>query len=191
MIARRYAKALLEIGIADKQFERYGREVAAFAQAWSGSETLRDALLNPVFPVSQRIKVVEAVAKRLGAAVGAADLSPNVLRFLKLLVDRKRISEIVHISLMLGDLVDELSRRVRATVVSARALSPEARATLERAIAARTQKQVVLEAKVDPELIGGVVVKLGDLVFDGTLRGQLDRMRSELLGAPMARPLES
>lgn len=191
MIARRYAKALLELGIADKQFERYGREVAAFAQAWTGSEALRDALLNPVFPVSQRLKVVEAVAGRLGAAADAGGLSPHVLRFLKLLVERKRISEIVHISMVLADLVDELARRVRATVHSARALSPEARATLERAIAARTQKQVALEAKVDPELIGGVVVKLGDLVFDGTLRGQLDRMRSELLGAPMAPPLES
>ncbi len=191
MIARRYAKALLEIGIADKQFERYGREVAAFAQAWTDSADLRDALLNPVFPVSQRIKVIEAVSKRLGAAVGAADLSPNVVRFLKLLTERARIGEIVHISVVLGDLVDELSKRVRATVVSARALAPEAKATLERAIAARTQKQVVLEARVDPELIGGVVVKLGDLVFDGTLRGQLDRMRGELLSAPMARPLES
>ena len=88
--------------------------------------------------------------------------------------------EIVLISLVLSDLVDELARRVRATVVSARPLSPEARANLERAIAARAEKSVLLEAKTDPEQIGGVKVQIGDLIFDGSIRGQLERMKKQL-----------
>jgi F-type H+-transporting ATPase subunit delta len=179
VIARRYAKALLSIGVADKQFERYGQEIKAFAQAYSDSKDLREVLENPVFPVDQRIKAVEAMARRIAAALGGEPSQP-VVNFLKLLVDRKRIGEIVLISLVLSDLVDELARRVRATVVSARPLSPEARANLERAIAARAEKSVVLEAKTDPEQIGGVTVQIGDLIFDGSIRGQLERMKKQL-----------
>lgn len=176
MIARRYAKALLEIGIADKQFERYGREVALVAQAFSQSKELQEAVINPIFPPSQRARLIADVANR----VAGGEAARPVVNFLKLLVERQRIVALPHIALVLSDLVDERARRVRATITAARPLPPEARATLERAIEARAKKQVQLDVQVDPEQLGGVKVKIGDLLFDGSVRGQLDRMRKQL-----------
>jgi F-type H+-transporting ATPase subunit delta len=173
MIARRYAKALLELGIHDKQFERYGREVSAMAKLFSDSSELRHALTNPVFQISQRNAVVETLGTK-------AEMARPVINFLKLLVERERIAELPHIALVLADMVDLRARRVRASVSTARPLAAEAKSALERAIQVRTGKQVQLDVKTDPEQLGGVVVKIGDLIFDGSVRGQLERIKKQL-----------
>lgn len=174
-IARRYAKALLEIGVEDGNYERLGREVRALARAFKTSDELRVALSNPAFPRSDREKVLRAVLQRLGA-------SQIVVNFTRLLLDRERMAVVPEISRALDDMIDARAGRVAAEVRSAVPLDAGQRERLTQALEQLSGKKVEMKIDTDPSLLGGVVAKLGDTVYDGSLRTQLERMKQTLAG---------
>jgi F-type H+-transporting ATPase subunit delta len=173
-LARRYARALLDIGVAKGSFEELGKEMDDLAGAYSGSRDLSEALTNPVFPMAKRRAVLEAVLDK-------AHVSPVTKNFVLLLLDRERVPYLPAIARELRLMVDERAGRVRATLTSARPLPPEHVAGVQAALEKSTGKKVVLEKKEDPALIGGVVAKVGDVVYDGTVRTQLELMRERFL----------
>ena len=173
-IGRRYAKALLQIGIATKSFDAMGRELDRAAETFAKSQELRDALENPVFPADKRRLVVEEIARRLA-------LSSNVRNLLLLLLDKGRISALPDIARAHRQLVDEEAGRARATITSATPLDPALEARLKGALEKQTGKTVILEKKIDPTLIGGVIAQVGDLVLDGSIKTQLQQIRDDLL----------
>jgi F-type H+-transporting ATPase subunit delta len=173
-LARRYARAVLDIGIAKDNYEQLGEEMDALSVMYSGSRDLTEALTNPVFPPSQRRKVLEAVLER-----GKA--SPVTRNFALLLLDRDRIPYLPAIARELRDMVDERAGRVRALVTSARPLSAENEKQVAASLAEISGKTVVMEKREDPALLGGVVAKLGDVVYDGSVRTQLELMRERFL----------
>ena len=173
-IARRYAKALLEIGIAGKSCDGIQRELERVTAVYQASPELATALENPVFPASQRKQVMEEVARRLM-------VSKVVRNFLMLLLDRGRIAALPSISREHRLLVDAHAGRVRARISTPRPLAPATEARLKSALERRTGKAVILEMHEDPSLIGGVVTQIGDLVFDGSVRTQLANLRQQLL----------
>ncbi|MEO6950910.1 MAG: ATP synthase F1 subunit delta [Polyangia bacterium] len=173
-IGRRYAKALLSIGVATHSFDALGRELDRAAETIASSAELKNVLENPVFPLSQRHHVLEDVAQRLS-------LSASVKNLLLILLDRGRISVLPDIARAHRELVDEQAGRARATITSAAPLDPAIESRLRGALEKHTGKTVLLDKKVDPSLIGGVVAQVGDLVFDGSVKHQLEELRTELL----------
>jgi F-type H+-transporting ATPase subunit delta len=174
-IARRYAKALLEIGVADGNYERLGREVRALARVIKSSAELGAALSNPAFPRVEREGVLKAILQRLGA-------SQMVVNFMRLLLDRERMGALADISRELDAMIDARAGRVAAQVSSATPLDAAQRDRLTRALEAMSGKKVDVQIAHDPALLGGVVAKVGDTVYDGSLRTQLERMRQSLAG---------
>jgi F-type H+-transporting ATPase subunit delta len=173
-IARRYARALVEIGVSAGTFEQLGREVELVCGLVTGSSELQTALTNPIFPLSQRKSVLDRLAIKLG-------LHQEVRNFLMLLMDRGRIGQLADITREVAALVDQKAGRVRATVVSAQPLGEELLLTLRGAIEKRLHKKVILEKREDAGLIGGLVAKVGDTLYDGSIRTQLENAKQRLL----------
>jgi F-type H+-transporting ATPase subunit delta len=104
-----------------------------------------------------------------------------VQRFVLLLLDRRRIVLLPAIARAYRDLTDAHVGRVRAEVISAEALTPATVDRVRRSLEQRTGKKVIINSKVDPGLIGGVVARVGDLVLDGSVRTQLEDLRARLV----------
>ena len=172
-VARRYARALLEIGLAQKSADALGREVERLAAQVEGSPELITSLENPVFPLARRKSVMEEVVRRLG-------LSKTVRNFALLLLDRGRIGALPAIAREHRALVDAAVGRVRVSVTTAAPLDLASEARLKAALEKRTGKIVLLEKHEDPAILGGAVTQIGDVVYDGSLRTQLASLKHEL-----------
>ena len=175
-LARRYARALFDIGAQQGTFDHLGNEVEELARAYAGSRDLQEALTNPIFPRAKRRAVLETVVQRAG-------VSPSTRNFVLLLFDRERMPYLPSIARELRGMVDTNAGRVRAEVTSARPLEPAHAVRIENALQKLTgAKHVVLEKREDPELLGGIVARVGDVVYDGSMRTQLEKMRQQFLG---------
>ena len=172
-VARRYARALMSLGTEDGQFAAYGEQLGRAAEAYAVSEDLRDLWSNPAHDRAQRMAGVEALVKHL-------DLWPAVANVMRLLIERGRGNQIGDISRAYAELLDEKLGRVRATVTSARPLTEEQQARLQQVLGARTGRQVTIETRIEPAIIGGVVAQVGSIVYDDSVRTRLERMREEL-----------
>jgi F-type H+-transporting ATPase subunit delta len=173
-VARRYARALFQLGVDRGTFETLGLELEALAAVYASSAELRQSLENPVFRANQRRALLEKLLPRVAP-------SRAVQSFALLLLERKRISALPLIARAYQEMVDAQLGRVRATVVSARPLDVMAEAEIQRALERRTGKKVIVRTEVDPDLIGGVVARVGDLVLDGSLRTRLATLGSRIL----------
>jgi F-type H+-transporting ATPase subunit delta len=173
-VARRYARALFDIGVSKGSFETLGQELEALATLYADSAELRQALENPVFKPSQKRALLESLLPRVAP-------SPAARNFALLLLERNRIGVLPAIARAYQEMTDAQLGRVRAVVTSARPLDPLAVTEIQRALEKRTGQKVILKTEVDPELIGGVVARVGSLVFDGSLRTKLATLQSRLL----------
>jgi len=177
-VARRYARALLSLGLEGSKFEQYGDEIDAVVRAMKDSRELGFLFSNPGYAVHQR----QAAA---GAVASALKLSDVTVNFLRLLIDRQRIADLAQIARSYRAMVDQQAGRVRATVTSAGPLTDDELSRLREALGRMTGRSIVLEAKTDSALLGGVVAQVGTTMLDGSLRTQLERMRAELKNAPL------
>ena len=171
--ARRYARALFALAREGNQVEEVRGELDALAKLLEESPELHHALFRPLHPVAQRRKVLRSVCERLAS-------SDTVRNFCAFLVDQRRLVDFPAICAQFGQLADAEAGRTEVEVVTATPLRAGQRARLRSALTARTGKQVQLTARVDPALVGGAVAKLGDLLFDGSLRTQLVQLRATL-----------
>jgi F-type H+-transporting ATPase subunit delta len=173
-IARRYAKAMLQIGVQERTYDALGRELDRVADTIHRSPELRHALSNPVFSFAKRRQVLDDMARRLA-------LSPVVRNFVMLLLDKGRIAALPDIARAHRTLVDEHAGRARATVTSARPLDPALESRLKAALERQSGKAIILDKREDPSILGGLVTQVGDLLYDGSVRTQLKSMREQLL----------
>jgi F-type H+-transporting ATPase subunit delta len=173
-VPRRYAKALLAIGIEKKTTDRLGEELASMAAAVEISRDLRTVLSNPSIELAARRGVLYEITSRLA-------LSPMVKNLLSLLLERGRIHRVPDISREFRRLADEEAGRIRAEVRSAKPLGEDVMTRLKGAVEGATGKKVELTRHVDPDLLGGVVLRIGSKVYDGSIRAQLNRLKLELL----------
>ena len=172
-ISRRYAKAIMGIGIDTQKYEIFGKELETFSALLDHKE-LQDALANPSIVMSQRKAILEALIKRLHP-------SETVRHFLLLLMDRSRINALPGICREYQALADKHAGRMRAKVTSAQKLDLAMVSRLKAALEKKTGKKIILEQATDSELIGGLVTQLGSTVFDGSIRTSLEQMRNSLL----------
>ena len=173
-VARRYARALCALAREEGRVEEVRRELDSLCEVLEGNAELDRAVRRPLFPSAQRRRVLRSVCERLGA-------SDTLRRFCSFLVDQRRVVELARIRDEYAELADELAGRMRARVVSASPLSEAQRERLCRALAARTGRQLELDLEVDASLLGGAVATVGSLVFDGSLRTQLEQLRANLM----------
>lgn len=173
-LARRYARALLEVGNAKQNTEQIVRELDDLQKTFAASRDLTEAMTNPVFPRTRRRAVLEAVMDR-------AVVSQATHNFMLVLLERERIEYLGAIARELSEMLDAQVGRVRATVTSARPLPADFNGAIQGALEATTGKKVVLETREDAALIGGVVAQIGDVVYDGSIRTQLERLREHFL----------
>jgi len=170
---RRYAKALFDLANDTNATAAIGVELAELAELVSRDKALRDALMTPLHPADERKAVVGALAQQAG-------LSDTVKQFLWFLIDQRRLLSFSVIQQEYERLANEASGVVTAQVVAASELDERKQERLRRALSDRTGQQVRLDITVDRSLIGGAVATVGDMVFDGSIRTQLERLRSNL-----------
>ena len=175
-VARRYADALVDLAAEQNLLEQVSTELGGFGAVFGSSVPLTEALRNPGFSLEERQGVIEAILK----LAGVEGITRN---FLFLLAENRRLAGLSDIISAFEDRVDDRLGRVRASVTSAVPLGSEMLGEIEKQIQHLTGKdQVLLTAAVDPALIGGIVTRVGDMVFDGSIRTQLSTIRNQLLG---------
>jgi F-type H+-transporting ATPase subunit delta len=136
-------------------------------------EVLNQAVTNPLYEASVRRNVLQTVIDKL-------DISSTMKSFLLLLFDKGRIGYISAIDDFYKKLADQLNGIGRASVISATDLSEETVERIRAALSKKTNLDIVLQVEKDPELIGGIVTKIGDLVWDGSIKTQLYNLRETL-----------
>jgi F-type H+-transporting ATPase subunit delta len=172
-IARRYAKALFSLAVEQGRIEPWSDALQALAKAIDDSAELRALLGNPAFPREARAAIVTRLAAEL-----KLDAAPAAL--LQLLGERNRLGGLPAIAAAFRELSDAELGRLRARVTSAVPLDDASAAAIAEKLSAATQKQVLVERAVDPAILGGVVTQVGSTVYDGSLRTQLEDLRSTL-----------
>ncbi len=171
--ARRYARALFSLARDDGSVDAVREQIAGLADLLSSNDELRHAILRPLHPSKERRAALDGVCQRLG-------VSDTFRNFCAFLVDQRRVIEFEAIRNAFVELADAAAGVERAEVVSASPLSDAQKDRLRRALSERTGRQIELSERVDPSLLGGAVARVGGLVFDGSLRTQLEQLRGSL-----------
>jgi F-type H+-transporting ATPase subunit delta len=167
-----YAKAFLEIARAEGHLAEVEDELFRFARAYNGSDELRLALTDPKLPAERKVAVVQDLLERKALASSQALVLTVVVAGrageLEQIVDR-------FVALAVGEREHEV-----AEVRSAVPLSDADVERLRQALSQATRKNVEVKVVVDPEVMGGIVTKMGDLVIDGSVRHRLDQLREQI-----------
>jgi F-type H+-transporting ATPase subunit delta len=174
--ATRYAKALLEVASRQSDASQIERQLTTFVATLDTHQELRQALTTPSVPAARKRAIVTAVAERIG-------MDPTATKLLGLLADRDRLHISHELLAVYRERLLDQQRVVRAELRSAAPLSPEALRAIEAQLGSVTGMQVAVDATVDPSLIGGVLAKVGGTVYDGTVKSQLQRLRTQLLAS--------
>ena len=172
-ISKRYAKALLSLGKEDGKYDEYGRNLQEFADFCSANDEFFQVVSNRIFPIEDRKKIVATV-------LGKTSFPQLVEHFLLLLVDKNRIGAIRTITDHYLKLTDEISDITRAEVFTARPLKDDALDRLVQTLKGIVSKDVKVIVSEDQSIIGGLVVTIGDLVLDGSIKTQLVGLRESL-----------
>ena len=172
-IARRYAKALLSKFADPKALESVGSDLNAFAAVFESERSLRMTMLNPSIPPAAKEAILGAIVEKMG-------LTDNAKKALSLVLLKGRLGLIRFIAAEFERLSFDALGKVRAQVSSAVELTPEEAASLKNSLTRYSGKEAVMEIKVDPSLIGGVVARIGSVVYDGSVANQLKAMRVRL-----------
>ena len=172
-LARRYARAILELGTASGNLDKLGADLRSLAKAMRESEELVTVLTNPAIRRADRRRVLDALLQGIGA-------EPHSKNLVYLLLDGERLSSVESISREVDAMIEARSGRLSAEVTSARPLDAGQLSQIVTALEKLSGKKVAVTRREDPDLLGGVVAKLGDTVYDGSLRTQLRTLRDEL-----------
>jgi F-type H+-transporting ATPase subunit delta len=173
ILPKRYASALLALATNANKVERVTTDLNEFAASWKDSRDLRNAFENPVVSLEARRKILREIA----ANSGMDDLTRDTLLVIS---DRGRLKELPEIAAAFGELAEVRSGRVRAEVITATELPAAYFTELQKILEQVTGKQVVVSTRVDPSLLGGVVTRIGDQVFDGSLSHRLSELKHQL-----------
>lgn len=172
--ATRYARALLDVTLQEKvdpvQVEH---ELAAFVDLFAQNDTLKKVLLNPAVPAPRKRSAIAEIAKQ-------AAVTPVVRKLLILLAERDRLIILPDLLASYRDRLMDYQKVVRAEVTTAVALAPGRAQTIAQRLSEVTGRTVNLSTSIDPNLVGGMVARIGGTVYDGSVTTQLRKMRTKL-----------
>jgi F-type H+-transporting ATPase subunit delta len=169
-----YARALFAVAEAEGELGQVEDELFRFGKIMESRSDLRQALADPQLPADRKKALLEEL---LGGKA-----SRHTVSVLGFLIDQGRAKELPRIVDALAEVAAEQRRQQVAEVRSAVSLSAEQRKRLQSALSKATGKEVEVKVVVDPSVIGGVVARVGDQVFDGTIRRKLEMAREQLAG---------
>jgi F-type H+-transporting ATPase subunit delta len=170
--ARAFADVVLEAHLNANDVQK---QLDEFVAVWWESDDLREVFLDPTFPADQKVTILDKLNVRLG-------MSQQVRNFVAVLIQHDRLD-------ILGEILDEYRREMdrrlgisEVHVTTARPLEADERRGIEQKVASLTGTQVRAQYFEDKSLLGGVVVRVGSTVYDGSVRGRIERLRKQLVG---------
>jgi len=175
IVARRYAKALFTVGSkqGSSELETYGKQLADLAEAMAGAPEAMRFFKNPVFSVEEKKAVLKQMSEKLG-------LTGAMANFANLLADKNRLVSIPEIAADYKAMLDDASGIVSGKLVTAVALSDSRKVELKERLEKQTGKKLVLDYGTDAEILGGLVLQIGDSVLDASLRAQLNILKETI-----------
>ena len=173
IIAKRYAKALVELSHEQKTVDKTRMDLASFSETVDGSATLQKLFASPAITPEAKSAVISELAGKLG-------LQKTTTRFIEYLAATGRIRHVREVRAAFEEILAEQQNRARAKVTTAAALSDGELADIKKNLESVTGKQVEIDAQIDPSVIGGARAQIGSMVYDGTIRNQLAKMRERL-----------
>ena len=177
--ASRYARALFDVVLKEGQdaaVERVQSELQQFADLF-GREQLAHILGNPGVPASKKKALAQALIDRAG------QVTPPLAKLIVILAEKDRLTLLPGIARAYVERVMDHLKIVRGEVTTAIPLTAETLRALEQGLATATGRKVMLSARVDPSIVGGVVTRLGSIVYDGSITTQLQKMKQALIEA--------
>jgi F-type H+-transporting ATPase subunit delta len=174
--ARRYAEAAFEVAMRDGTVDTWRQELDASAVRLADERVMR-VLSNPAVPIDQRSVAVAALLEHTA--------SRPVQNIVQLLLRRGRIEQLPRVAMEFRRLDDRRQGVTNATATSAAALRPDEIQALTTRLEQSTDGRVALDVQVDPSLLGGLVVRIGDRLIDGSVRGRLERLRNQLISGAL------
>ncbi len=172
-IARNYAEALFQLGESAGQTDGYGELIAAVAAAVQHTPEIEAMLMSPRVPKGEKVRVI-------GEGLHGA---PKPFRlFVQAVVKRGRAPLLPEIAGEYARLLDVKLGRVRAGVTLAREPDPALRQAIEQGLSRALGREVIASFSTDPAILGGTIVRVGDRIYDGSVRRRMARLRRQLLG---------
>jgi F-type H+-transporting ATPase subunit delta len=172
-IARRYADAMADVAIAQKVVDQIDGELRMFVEMLRQSRELADLFASPVLPQPDKSKVLEAIIARARPGAYTANL-------LRTMLTHHRLPLVGEIYEQYRRIINERRGVVVAEVTTAQPLAPQEQAQLSQRLEAMTGKRIEFHFKTDDALIGGVVTRIGSVVYDGSVRTQLQEIHQQL-----------
>jgi len=172
-IASRYATAVFELALEDKALAALEADIGALDEAMAESEDLRDLIASPIYSRAEQAAAIRAVAARM-------KLSPLMTNTLNLMADKRRLFVVPQLIARVQAAIAEHKGEVTAEVTSARALTEAQTEKLAKALKVSVGKDVKINAAVDENLIGGLVVKLGSKMIDSSIASKLSNLQNAM-----------
>ena len=174
IIAKRYAKALVQLAEEKKTVDKTRADLASFTSAVDALPALQKLFASPVFTAENKKAVIQELAAKLG-------MQPTTRRFVEHLAETGRIRYVRDMYEAFLEILAERTNRAMARLTTAAEISPADLAEIKKKLETLTGKQVDIDAQVDASLIGGARAQIGSTVYDGSIKNQLTKMRNQLL----------
>jgi F-type H+-transporting ATPase subunit delta len=177
VLSLRYAHAFASVATSSHLDSTAAQQqLEDFSKTLAGSRELREVLMNPSIPSEQKLKVLDAIAGRIG-------MFPQVRNFVAVIMEHQRLAELDEILADYRAVADEELQMAEAEIISAHPLNDQDRAELEAHVAKLAGGRVRATYHQDATLLGGAVVRIGSTVYDGSIRAQLQQLKQRLVNA--------
>lgn len=174
IIAKRYAKALVQLAEEKKTVDKTRADLAAFVSAVDSLPALQKLFASPVFTPENKKTVIRDLAAKM-------NLDPTTQRFVEHLAETGRIRYVKDMFEAFREILAERTNRAMAKLTTAASISAADLADIKKKLETLTGKQVDIDAQIDASLIGGAKAQIGSTIYDGTIKNQLNKMRSQLM----------
>ncbi len=174
-VARRYASALADVVLERGEAREVQEELLAWEKMFQASPMLQEVFRNPTIALDKKRGVLNKLIER-------AKPRPTTANFLKVLLQNQRITDLGEINKKFAELLDERAGMVAAMVTTARSVPENAQQKLHAKLLSLTGKKVRINFTTDPELIGGLVTRIGSTVYDGSVRNHLQLIKEKMAG---------
>jgi F-type H+-transporting ATPase subunit delta len=171
----RYAQAFLEVVSAARlDASATEQQLKDFVATWEGSRELREFFINPAVPAQQKVAFLDTLNRKLG-------LSKELRNLLAVMINNDRIGQVVEVAAAYRKLLQEQLGIRQAEIVTARELSADERKSLVAEVGKLAGAKIDAAFRLDASILGGTVVRIGSTVYDGSVRGRLDRLKEALV----------
>jgi F-type H+-transporting ATPase subunit delta len=177
MVARRYASALMEVGLENNLLEEFHKQFSEIINQLNREEGFQKLLNSPLITNKEKKEIIKEVFGKY--------INPYLLNFIFVVIDNKRQKNIKDIFLGFQDMVYEKNNILAVKAVSAVALNKQQINSLKNRLAQQFNKEIIIENKIDPSIMGGLVIYAENRILDGSIKGKLEKLKTELKAIPL------